>query len=79
VAQALAAGNPCRALNVAQRLQQETVAAINAGRVPGPFQEHLGSTVADLVARIRCVRPALKGHDNAKHKGKEKKKQEGDD
>jgi hypothetical protein len=79
VAQALAAGDPCHALSLAERLQQETVAAINAGRVPGPFQEHLGSTVGDLVARIPCVPPSDEAHDNGKHKGKGKKKHKGDD
>jgi hypothetical protein len=79
IAEALAAGDPCRALGAAQQLQRETVAAINAGRVPGPFQEHLGSTVGDLVARIRCVRQGAGEEDNGKHKGKEKKKHEGDD
>ena len=73
VAQTLAAGDACRALSLAQQLQQETVAAINAGRVPAPFQEQLGSAVGDLVSRIRCV-PAVKPHDNGKHKGKQKKK-----
>jgi hypothetical protein len=80
VAQALAAGDPCHALSLAEQLQKETVAAINAGRVPAPFQEHLGSTVGDLVARIRCVPPAEGAHDNGKHRGKGKvKKHEGND
>jgi outer membrane murein-binding lipoprotein Lpp len=77
VAQTLATGDSCRALRVARQLQQETVAAINAGRVPAPFQEQLGSTVGDLVSRIRCV-PAVSPHDSGKHKGKDKKKDEGD-
>jgi hypothetical protein len=77
VAQTLAAGDSCRALTLARQLQQETVAAINAGRVPTPFQEQLSSTVGDLVSRIRCV-PAVKPRDSGKHKGKHKKKHEGD-
>ena len=78
VAQALTGGEDCRALSLAQQLQQETIAAINAGRVPQAFQEHLGSTVGDLVSRIQCVPPPTP-HDKGKHKGKEKKKQhEGD-
>jgi hypothetical protein len=75
VAQALDGGAQCRALSLAQRLHRETVAAINAGRVPGAFQEQLASTVGDLVSRIRCV-PVAKPHDNGKHKGKQKKKHE---
>ena len=78
IAQTLAAGDSCRALSLAQQLQQETIAAINAGRVPTAFQEQLGSTVGDLVSRIHCV-PAAKPHDNGKHKGKHKKKDEVND
>ena len=78
VAQALAGGDPCRALSLAQQLQQETIAAINARRVPRAFQEQLGSTVADLLSRIQCV-PAVKPPESGKHKGKGKKKHEKDD
>ena len=80
VARALAGGDHCRALTFAQQLQRETVAAINAGRVPGAFQEHLSSTVGDLVSRIRCV-PVATPLDNGKHKDKDKhkKKHKGDD
>jgi hypothetical protein len=68
VAAALDAGDSCRALEEAERLRDETLAATNAGRVPGPFQEQLGATVQDLVGRIRCV-PAEKEHGKGKHKG----------
>jgi hypothetical protein len=78
VAQALAGGDQCRALSLAQQLQQETISAINAGRVPGAFQEQLGSTVGDLLSRIRCA-PAVKPLESGKHKGKGKKKHEKDD
>ena len=78
VAQALSAGDPCGALTLAQQLQQQTVTAINAGRVPSAFQEQLGSTVADLVSRIDCV-PAPNKHDNDKHKDEKKNKHEGND
>ena len=80
VAQALAGGADCRALSLARQLQKETIAAINAGRVSAVFQEHLGSTVGDLVSRIQCI-PAAQQHDNGKHKDKEKKekKHKGDD
>jgi hypothetical protein len=76
VTQALVSGDQCRALSLAQQLQRETISAINAGRVPGAFQEQLGSTVGDLLSRIQCV-PAVKPPDRGKHKGK--KKHEGDD
>ena len=78
VAQALTGGDHCRALTLAQQLQQETIAAINAGLVPRAFQEQLGSTVGDLVSRIQCV-PAAKPRDSGKHKGKDKKEHKGDD
>ena len=77
VAQALRAGDPCRALTLAQQLQQQTVTAINAQRVPSAFQEQLGSTVGDLVSRIKCV-PVENKHDRGKHKGKGKNKKHGE-
>ena len=78
IAHALAGGDQCPALSLAQQLQQETISAINAGRVPGAFQEQLGSTVGDLLSRIQCV-PAAKPPESGKHKGKGKKKHEKDD
>ena len=78
IAHALAGGDQCRALSLAQHLQRETISAINAGRVPGAFQEQLGSTVGDLLSRIQCV-PAVKPPESGKHKGKGKKKHEKDD
>jgi hypothetical protein len=57
VATALSERDDCGALGEATLLQQETIAAINARRVPAAFQEHLSSAVADLVARIECVAP----------------------
>ena len=77
VARALTAGDPCGAHGLALQLQKETLAAINAGRIPGAFQEQLGSTVGDLVSRIKCV-PVENKHDRGKHKGKNKKHGEGD-
>ena len=78
VARALASGDDCGALSLAQQLQQETITAINAGHVPRAFQEQLGSSVGDLVSRIQCG-PAGKPRDSGKHKGNDKKKREGDD
>jgi hypothetical protein len=75
VAQALALGDACRAASLAQQLQQEALASINAGRVPSPFQEHLASATNDLVSRIQCIPPA-QPHDRGKHKGREKKKKQ---
>jgi hypothetical protein len=78
IAQALAAGDACRAASLAQQLQQETLASINAGRVPAPFQEHLASAANDLVSRIQCIPPA-QPHDRGKHKGREKKKKQNEE
>ena len=78
VAQALAAGDACRAASLAQQLQQETLASINAGRVPAPFQEHLASAANDLVSRIRCIPPA-RPHERGKHEGREKKKKQNEE
>jgi hypothetical protein len=47
----------CAALAEARALQRQTVAAINAGRVPARLQEPLSGAANDLVGRIRCVPP----------------------
>jgi hypothetical protein len=72
VAAAMTAGNSCTALDEARRLRQQTVSAINAGRIPGPFQEQLGAAVNDLVARIECV-PPPPAAENEGNRGKGKK------
>lgn len=58
VADALAAGDTCRALALAQRLQQRTIAAINGGSVAAGLQEQLSGAVNELVSRVHCVPPA---------------------
>jgi hypothetical protein len=72
VAAALDVGDPCRALDEARKLQDDAIKAINEGRIPGPFQEHLASTVGDLVGRIQCTPPAKEHHGKGKGKGKHK-------
>ena len=79
VAAALAAGDACRALTLARRLQADTVADINARRVPPRLQEQLSGSVNDLVARVTCVSPTpvIKEHGERrkqKHHGKHGKK-----
>jgi hypothetical protein len=76
VAQALDAGDGCSAAHLAQELQQQTIAAINAHRVPAPFQEDLAASVTDLVSRIACV-PVQQPQHRGRHKGKDKKKHKG--
>lgn len=78
VAQALDAGDGCSAAALAQELQQHTIAAINAHRVPAPFQEDLAASVTDLVSRITCV-PVQQPRDRGKHKGNKKHKGKKDD
>jgi hypothetical protein len=77
IADALEAGAASRALNLARGLQQRTIAATNARRVPSLLQEPLQTTVNDLAGRIRCAPPApQKSGENepgkGKHKGKKK-------
>jgi hypothetical protein len=76
VAHALDVGDDCGAVALAKELQQQTIAAINAHRVPAPFQEDLTASVTDLVSRIQCV-PVHQPPDRGKHKGKDKKKHKG--
>ena len=78
VTAALAAGDSCRASALAQRLQQDTIAAINSGRVAAGLQEQLSGAVNDLVGRIVCVpAPAQEEHGRGKHKGQDKKDEGG--
>ena len=82
VAELLAAGDACGALEEARRLQQDAVEAINEGRVPGAFQEHLGTVVNDLAGRIQCIAPPEEDDEErgrGKGKGKGKKHGKGDD
>jgi hypothetical protein len=82
VADALEVGDDCTALALAQQLQQQTIAAINDRRVPGPLLEPLQTTVNDLAARIQCIAPPEEDDEDrgrGKGKGKGKKHGEGDD
>jgi lysozyme family protein len=76
VAQALAAGRSCEALRLAEELQRQMIAAINAGRVPAPLQEPLQDRVNDLARRIQCTAtpPPADEHGKGKGEGKGKKK-----
>jgi hypothetical protein len=76
IAAALAGEDSCHAFTAARKLQQETVASINAGNIPAAFQEDLGSAVADLVSRIRCVPTANAAPENGKHKDRKPRRHE---
>jgi len=82
VADALAAGDSCRALTLARQLQRKTIAAINQRRVGGPFQENLAGAVNDLAARVTCVPPspppAKKEHGHKKHEKHGNKHKDGE-
>jgi hypothetical protein len=82
VAQLLDRSDGCGALAAARRLQQDSSAAINAGRVPARFQEPLAAAANDLVFRIHCApvvapraapqEPHGKSHGEGKGHGKHK-------
>lgn len=75
VAASLAAGDSCRALSLAHGLQAQTIAAINARRVPAGLQEQLSGAVNGLVARVTCVPPEQsRSQDNSHRSGHRKKK-----
>ena len=76
---ALAAGDSCRASALAHRLQQDTIASINSGRVAAALQEPLSGAVNDLVGRIVCVPPPpQEEHGRGKHKGHDNQHEGGD-
>jgi hypothetical protein len=84
LARVLDTGDECRALNLAEQLRVQTIAAINTGRVPSVFQEPLLDRVNSLATRIRCIRPApvdkKDKDDGKKDHGKGKKEgHKGDD
>jgi hypothetical protein len=76
VAQALDAGDSCLALALARDLQQQSIGAVNSGRVAAALQEPLQGAVNQLAARIQCVAPPSgEGNGNGRHK---KKRQHGE-
>ena len=81
VAQAIEGGDACKAASLARVLQSQTIAAINARRVPAAFQEPLTSSVTDLVSRIRCLPPqkSKPGDEHGRGKKKGHHKDEGGD
>jgi hypothetical protein len=79
IAQALDADDSCRASSLARLLQAQTIAAINARRVPAAFQEPLASAVTDLASRIRCVPAPDERGQGRKGKGKAKGKHKGEE
>jgi cell division septation protein DedD len=60
IAQKAAAGDVCAARGHARILQRQTIAAINAGRIPAEYQETLQTRVTEIAAALepRCL-PSL--------------------
>jgi len=54
VAAKLDAGDPCGALADAESLRQDTLAAVDAGRVPPRYRKELTAAVRSLAASIPC-------------------------
>jgi len=78
VADALVAGDSCRAATLADELQRKTIEAINRGQVAPRLLEPLSASVNDLVSRVHCIPPPPKEHGHGKHEGRGKKGKEGD-
>ena len=76
----LDARDACGARAEAEGLQADTIAAINAGRVPTPYQEELGAAVSSLVASIACepaTTPATRDDAGPEGKAKGRQKRKG--
>lgn len=73
VARRLESGDACGARAEAEALQSDTIAAVNAGRIPARYQEDLVSSVAVLVDSIECVPPPRADDSTNKRKDKQGK------
>jgi hypothetical protein len=86
IADALDAGDVCTAAHRADELKGATIAAINEGKVPAPFQEDLQARANELVNEINCPPPPTTteeegdgGEGKGKGKGKGRDKKQGDE
>lgn len=79
VAQRLESGDACSARAEAEALQADTIAAVNAGRIPARYQEDLVSAVAVLVDSVECVPQPRVDDSTNKRKDKDKDGEEKDD
>jgi hypothetical protein len=79
VALKLAAGDVCGAAHEADRLQDEYVAVVNEGRVPGAFQEEIGARVNELVDSVNCPPPAPAPAATEQAKAEDEEKDDDDD
>jgi hypothetical protein len=61
IAEALDNGDVCGAAGLADRLNDQVIEAINAGRVPPTFQEDLQARANELVNTVNCPQPTDQG------------------
>jgi hypothetical protein len=62
-------------------LNEQVIEAINAGRIPRAFQEHLQARSNELVNTVNCPPPADQGEttEEKPQKGKKKKDKQSDE
>jgi hypothetical protein len=59
IALKLAAGDECGAAHEADALNADTIAAVNAGEIPGAYQEELVARTQELVNAVNCPPPVV--------------------
>lgn len=83
IAAALDDGDVCGAAGLADRLNDQVVEAINAGRIPPTFQEDLQARANELVNTVNCPPPTDQGESDEEEKkpneDKKKEKKESDE
>jgi hypothetical protein len=57
IALKLAAGDECGAAHEADALGADAIAAVNAGEIPGAYQEELVARTQELVNAVNCPAP----------------------
>lgn len=89
IALKLAAGDDCGAAHEADALNADAIAAVNAGEIPGAYQEELVARTQELVNAVNCPQPVAQpepqadededdeGPGRGKKKGRKKKKGDG--
>lgn len=90
IALKLAAGDECGAAHEADALAADAIAAVNAGEIPGVYQEELVARTQELVNAVNCPPPVVQpeqpqadededddGRGRGKKKGKKKEKDDG--
>ena len=77
IAEALDNGDVCGAAGLADRLNEQVIEAINAGRVPTTFQEDLQARANELVNTVNCPPPTVE-EDEEKNSKEDEKDKKGD-